>query len=96
MELYLPREDKFISSYKHRFDIANYQDSLYETHWGIDMPSESNKTKRETFITVRALSVVGAEVMCGRATVVWEVIKHAQKAKPTEVSEGSFFISFQS
>jgi len=29
----------------------------------------------QQLVTVRTLSIVGAEIMCGRATLVWEVMK---------------------
>jgi hypothetical protein len=58
---------------------------LYRKHWAIDVTS-SDGEHIDTFITVRALSAMGAEVMCGRASIVWEVLKLAELANPNRVS----------
>ena len=85
MKLYLPlRTPKFIHSYDPSVTIEDYCETVYNTRWGIDMPSRDGKS-RETFITVRALSVARAEVMCGRGTLVWRVIKHSDQDE-TKVS----------
>jgi len=43
--------------------------TLYHNQWVIKM------SNGQDFVTVRTISIVGAEIMCGRATVVWEVMK---------------------
>lgn len=85
MQLYIPRLNLFVPSYNHDFDIDNYQQDIYKTHWAIEMPGKSKNDERERFITIRALSAVGAEVMCGRATIVWEVIKYDELSDPRHV-----------
>jgi hypothetical protein len=39
------------------------------------MPSQDDKSC-DTFITVRTLGAARVEVMSGRETIVWQVIKH--------------------
>jgi hypothetical protein len=76
MKLYLPlRNPPFIHSYDSSVTVDDYLDTAYKTRWAIQMPSR-NGGGREIFITVRALSVARAEIMCGRGTVVWHVIKY--------------------
>jgi len=69
-----PQKPRFLHSYDARINLADYQDSLYERSWLIEMPSK-NGEQRELFLTIRALSVIRASQMSGRATVVWSVIK---------------------
>jgi len=81
MRLYLPsRKNKFVHSYDPSIQIEDYGDTAYKTSWAIKMPSPDGKS-RDTFITVRALSVVRAEVMCGRGTVVWQAVRDGDKSK---------------
>jgi hypothetical protein len=83
MRLYLPSRGepfKFVHSYDPSIQIKDYGDTTYKTLWAIDMPSPDGKS-RDTFITVRALSVVRAEVMCGRGTVVWQAVKDGDASK---------------
>jgi hypothetical protein len=81
MRLYLPgRTPSFIHSYDPSVTIEDYRETAYNTRWAIDMPSRDGKS-RETFITVRALSIARAEVMCGRGTLVWHVVKHGDQGE---------------
>ncbi|KAF8344924.1 hypothetical protein F5887DRAFT_235756 [Amanita rubescens] len=43
--------------------------------WSIPMPSEEDPHLLEEFITIRALLTVVSQRICGRASIVWEVIK---------------------
>jgi hypothetical protein len=65
----------YVHSYDPRVTLADYRASLYDTHWVMEMPSDVDPTRREKYITVRALSMVQAECMSGSATIVWAVIK---------------------
>lgn len=98
MKLYIPSTNEFKPSYKYLFNIKDFQGDVYNTHWAIEMPvlsdATNGKQERELFITVRALSAVGAEVMCGRATIVWEVIKHRELSNPTKVRSRPIHTSF--
>lgn len=57
--------------------------NLGSIHWVIDTRSED---KPERMVTIRPLSVTRAENMCGRATLVWEVVKWADRFDPKQVS----------
>lgn len=81
MRLYLPsRNPCFIHSYDSSVHIEDYRKTTYRTRWAIDMPSP-NGMSRETFITRSALSTVKAEVMYGRGTLVWHVVKHSDQGE---------------
>jgi hypothetical protein len=81
MKLYLPgRTPNFIHSYDPSVTIEDYRETANDTHWAIDMPSRDGSS-RETFITTRALSIARAEVMCGRGTLVWNVVKHSDQGE---------------
>ncbi|KAH8091842.1 hypothetical protein BXZ70DRAFT_898517 [Cristinia sonorae] len=53
--------------------LADYGKSSYETQWAIFVPDEKGSQTGKWYVTVRALSLSQAEVMAGRATVVWLV-----------------------
>ena len=61
-----------------------FKPSLAKTHWEIDVPSRVGGG-REKVITLAAISISHAEVMCGRATLVWEVIRKTTPFNTTEV-----------
>jgi hypothetical protein len=84
MKVYDPERDISVPSYEIGNKPKIFGKSSYSTHWEIDVPSKDEKS-REKVITVRALSVVGAEVMCGRASVVWEVVRWFERFNPSEV-----------
>ncbi|KAF9455625.1 hypothetical protein BDZ94DRAFT_1316018 [Collybia nuda] len=70
-----PQCPESVHSYDPSVRLSDYHNSLYESNWIIEMPSKTDPMKREEYITVRALSIVKAECMSGRATIVWAVIK---------------------
>ncbi|KAF9460281.1 hypothetical protein BDZ94DRAFT_940467 [Collybia nuda] len=70
-----PQCPELVHSYDPSVKLSDYHSSLYDTNWVIEMPSKTDPMKREEYITVRALSVVRAECMSERATIVWAVIK---------------------
>ena len=54
--------------------IRDYGESAYDTQWAICVPVKvGDKEKEKWYVTARALSVSRAEVMVGRATLVWLV-----------------------
>ena len=54
--------------------IRDYGESAYDTQWAIAVPvQEGDEEKKKWYVTARALSVSRAEVMVGRATLVWLV-----------------------
>lgn len=85
MRLYLPRElipaNQFQRSYiyyaKRQLPAENVRD-LYNTQWEITMPGKEPNDPPEVFITIRAISVVAAEVISGRATIVWEAVRRSE------------------
>jgi len=84
MKLYTPETGKAIASYTYPWSKSKGNleaESLYDRQWVITLGKDSR------WITIRALSVVGGEIMCGRATVVWEVVKFKdfEKKRNTEV-----------
>lgn len=54
---------------------SHFAESKYETHWVIEIPSDSEDGKREEFVTVHVLSHKHRRVLCGRATIVWAAVK---------------------
>jgi hypothetical protein len=76
------KESEIIHSYKSGVQLNDYQDSIYNRHWVIEMPSKIDERVRESFLTIRALSIVRAEKMSGRATVVWAVMKLEDVGQP--------------
>ena len=90
MKVYNPLTDKALPSYQVVNNPTLPQRGVYETHWEIDVPSKDGQT-RERVITVRALSVNKAEVMCGRATLVWTVVRSHERFNPSEVQTSTSF-----
>lgn len=64
---------------------GDFRQTPYQTYWAIEMPSRDGKA-RERFITIHGLSVVRSEIMCGRATLIWEVVKDDELAEDERVS----------
>ncbi|KIJ31993.1 hypothetical protein M422DRAFT_783649 [Sphaerobolus stellatus SS14] len=61
-----------IHSYKFPWENSpEGKESIYRIQWVIQMGSKPE----EPFVTIRTLSLIGAEIMCGRATLVWEVVR---------------------
>ncbi|KAG6889541.1 hypothetical protein C0992_004801 [Termitomyces sp. T32_za158] len=80
MEIYCPISRDVQPSYK----IANkfegvYGAGRYDIHWVIDIEQEG---KVERYITVAILSAIRSAEICGRATVVYEVVKFDEKENP--------------
>ena len=84
MEVYDPQSGTPRPSYKIGNDARIFGENKYQTRWVIDIPSKGGK--REKVITVGTLSAARSEVMVGRATLVWEVVKYEERMEPTEVS----------
>ncbi|RDB16492.1 hypothetical protein Hypma_002857 [Hypsizygus marmoreus] len=78
MKVFLPDENRAVCSYN--LDSRTVRKDLYETHWLIDLVTQNGPP--EQVLTVRGISLARAEVMCGRATVVWEVVKYAEWRNP--------------
>jgi hypothetical protein len=85
MKLYRPLNFPIlIHSYDPNVTIGDYRKTAYDTRWAIEMPSQDGKS-RETFVTIRALSILRAEVMCGRGTLVWDVVKLGDPTKASRL-----------
>ena len=82
MKVYKPEGGEAIVSYLVGDDAEFFKPSLDETHWEIDVPS-SVEGQREKVITLAAISISRAEVMCGRATLI------LRKATPFDTNEVS-------
>ncbi|KAH9939168.1 hypothetical protein B0H21DRAFT_825261 [Amylocystis lapponica] len=81
MWLYRPSaEEHFVHSWESGVKLEDFGSNAYRTYWAFDMPSRDGKT-RERFISVHGLSLVRSEIMCGRATLVWEVVRDDEEAK---------------
>ena len=66
-----------LHSFSERINIEDYAKNAYARQWVFEMPvrNENNEVdgKRGLFITTKALSIVRAQCMQVRATVVWAV-----------------------
>lgn len=81
MKLYLPTcNPHFVHSYDASVRIEDYRATAYRTHWAIEMPSKDGQS-REYFLTLYALSLKRSEVMCGRGTLIWHVVKCDDETK---------------
>jgi hypothetical protein len=55
-------------------DLKHFEDA-YSIQWVVDSPRQPGRNgKTDQYVSIRSLSIVGAEMMCGRATVVLEVV----------------------
>ncbi|KAH8084354.1 hypothetical protein BXZ70DRAFT_900451 [Cristinia sonorae] len=61
----------FAPSTDPRVKVADYGASAYDTQWAIFVPNSDGSVDGKWYVTVRALSLSRAEVMVGRATLVW-------------------------
>ena len=75
MMVYDPKSRESKASYEIGQDDEFFQLNLAKTHWEIDIPRPLKEGGHEKVLTLRALSISRSEVMCGRATLVWEVIR---------------------
>ncbi|KAG6858706.1 hypothetical protein C0995_014635, partial [Termitomyces sp. Mi166 len=62
-----------VYSFSKTLKFEDYAKNAYTRQWVFTMPVRDQPHERESFITTKALSVVRAECMQGRATVVWAV-----------------------
>ncbi|KIJ45924.1 hypothetical protein M422DRAFT_778678 [Sphaerobolus stellatus SS14] len=69
MQLFSKQVSKPLDSYKFSWPKSINPETLYDTQWVI-------KIADEDYITIRALSITDAEIMCERATVIWEVVPY--------------------
>ncbi|KIM87929.1 hypothetical protein PILCRDRAFT_814643 [Piloderma croceum F 1598] len=74
-----------IHSYDPSIGVEDYITMACTTCWAVDMPSQDDKS-RDAFITVRTLGAARVEVMSGRETIVWQVIKHSD---PNDIKPSS-------
>ncbi|KAH9946460.1 hypothetical protein B0H21DRAFT_416163 [Amylocystis lapponica] len=83
MQLYRPfAEKRFVHSWDPSVKVADFGVNAYQTYWAFDMPSRDGKT-RERFISVHGLNLVPSEIICGRATLVWEVVRDDESKDET-------------
>ncbi|KAH8091799.1 hypothetical protein BXZ70DRAFT_469438 [Cristinia sonorae] len=68
--------------------LENYGSSSYETQWAIFVPDAKGSKTGKWYVTVRALSLSEAEVMAGRATLVW-MVKELNEDWHTVKEDGS-------
>ncbi|TFY52615.1 hypothetical protein EVG20_g10477, partial [Dentipellis fragilis] len=79
--------------------LNNTVTSPYQMRWAIEMPSRDGSGTRETFLTLKPLSLLRSEVMYGRGSVVWAVCKATDPPGPqrrcarpsTSAAEGFFY-----
>ena len=76
MKVYRPDGDpRSLPSWDSRVSLRNFGLSPCEMHWAIDLSDPDVPGAKATFVTVRAISIVRAEIMCGRDTIIWEVVR---------------------
>ena len=86
MKLYRPHAKvPFVHSWDPSVTIEDFGMDARKTHWAFEMPSPDGTT-RERFISVHALILMRYEIMCGRATLVWECVKDAGDLSDETVS----------
>jgi hypothetical protein len=62
-----------VHSFSPHLDRRYYLKQSIDKNWIIEMPGPGDTT--EVFLTIRPISIVRAETMSGRATVVWVVMR---------------------
>lgn len=75
-----------VPSFQRNYSDANLtpgERNSYLKNWIIDVKIDGKLVR---FVTVRTLSSFGEEVMCGRATVVWEALKLDDAIRSKRVS----------
>ncbi|KAG6859609.1 hypothetical protein C0993_003691, partial [Termitomyces sp. T159_Od127] len=80
MGIYCPRSKDIKPSYKiaDKFEGV-YGAGRYHVHWVIDV---GQGEKVEKYVTVAVISAIRSAEVCGRATVVYEVVKFSEKENP--------------
>ena len=92
MKRYYPEVDQWcLPSYEYPY-TSKMTGDLYELQWVINVASPEGSSTTESFLTLRAISIIGSEVMCGRAGVVWEVVKLSEHRDPYKVL--SFLLAY--
>ncbi|KAG6907584.1 hypothetical protein DXG01_008341 [Tephrocybe rancida] len=82
MKIYLPSLDNVASSYDVGPNFQGvYGKSRYHVHWVIDVVVDDKIVK---YVTVSIISDIRSAEICGRATVVYEVIEYEKRFNPTE------------
>ncbi|KAG6908725.1 hypothetical protein DXG01_003570 [Tephrocybe rancida] len=82
MKIYLPISDKTVPSYEVGPNFQGvYGNTRYHAHWVIDVVVGGKVVK---YVTVSIISAIRSAEICGRATVVYEVIKYEERFDPTE------------
>ncbi|KAH8091829.1 hypothetical protein BXZ70DRAFT_471969 [Cristinia sonorae] len=81
-----PSNLKFEYSTDPSVRLQDYGKSSYETQWSIFVPDQMGSKTGKDYVTVRALSLKQAEVMAGRATVVW-MVKELNEGSPRTVKQ---------
>ncbi|KIJ28942.1 hypothetical protein M422DRAFT_37145 [Sphaerobolus stellatus SS14] len=80
------------------WETVSGSDTIYDIQWVIRMKCKEvqaqEQAKEQDFLTVRSLSLIGAEIMCGRATLVWEVVRFLDFLHP--LPEPEVFVLKQS
>ena len=84
MQIYRPISKDIRASYT----IANKFEGIdgtgrYNIHWVIDVEQGG---KVEKYVTVAIISAIHSAEICGRATVVYEVVKFDEKENPKQVN----------
>lgn len=78
-----------IPSYLRNYDSTDMspdEKNVYLMQWIMEVTADD---KVFPYVTLRALSAIGAEVMCGRATIIWEAVKLEDMNSLKEVSLNS-------
>lgn len=89
MKIYLPHTMDVKPSYEVAHDWQGvYGNGRYNIHWVIDIEEDG---KVEKYIAVAIISALRSAEICGRATVVYEVVKFDEKENPEKVKIGYDF-----
>lgn len=76
MRLYCPSGPQpFVHSFDASVTLSSFLGD-HQTRWVVEMPSRDGNS-REIFVTTREISVARSDIMLGKATLVWEVVKYA-------------------
>ncbi|KAG5730086.1 hypothetical protein E4T56_gene1850 [Termitomyces sp. T112] len=83
MQIYRPISNDIKPSYTiaHNFE-GIHGTGRYNIHWVIDVEQQDDKVKK--YVTVAIISAIRSAEICGRATVVHEVVKFDEKDNPQQ------------
>ncbi|KAG6895546.1 hypothetical protein C0992_000685 [Termitomyces sp. T32_za158] len=80
MKIYVPLTKDIKPSYLISHDLRGiYGSGRYNIHWVIDIEKDE---KVEKYISVAIISALRSAEICGRATIVYEVVKFDEKENP--------------